>query len=474
MSLVKDIEDKGATLAWAPVSAAGSMVAIGTKDGGGAGFDDYGGELELHKFDFAGGEPALEKTLVGTAKTAGRFRTLAWSAMATKTEEHPLGLLAGGMADGVVNIWDPAKLTAGHPQPQVSTVRRHNGPVGGLQFNPHPDSSHLLASGGADNEVYIMSLERPETPNVFVPAPPPNTAKHTAEVTALAWNSQVAHIVATASGNGSCIVWDLRQKRPWCELRDAARACVADVAWNPLEGLNLVTAMGDDQNPVIRMWDLRSSTTMPLATLSGHSQGVLSVSWCPNDPALLMSCGRDNRCVFSAPPRKPGKQRPPPPHDMRRAGSSRVAQAGKKRPPRSHPTLPPPSLQHHPLGPVLVRGRVRASDRRRGAAGGAVVRRRRQHGRAAVPGGVVADDSGRVGHVLVRPQGAGVVHGRSRREAHQVRCQVARPAVAAAAGRRQLRVRRPAPGLRGLVRPAQEDPAGGEDVRGRGRCCYYC
>jgi hypothetical protein len=27
-----------------------------------------------------------------------------------------------------------------------------------------------------------MSLDRPDTPNVFIPAPAPNTAKHTAEV----------------------------------------------------------------------------------------------------------------------------------------------------------------------------------------------------------------------------------------------------------------------------------------------------
>ena len=57
------------------------------------------------------------------------------------------------------------------------------------------------------------------------------------------------------------------------------------------------TASGDDANPVIRLWDLRSSTTMPLGTLRGHSQGLLSVSWCPDDPSLLASCGRDNRTL---------------------------------------------------------------------------------------------------------------------------------------------------------------------------------
>ena len=92
---------------------------------------------------------------------------------------------------------------------------QHQGPINGLHFNPHKESSHLLASGGSDCEVYVTSIERPEQPNVFVPAPPPNNAKHSAEITKVAWNTQVAHILASASQNGSCFIWDLRQKRAW-------------------------------------------------------------------------------------------------------------------------------------------------------------------------------------------------------------------------------------------------------------------
>lgn len=66
----------------------------------------------------------------------------------------------------------------------------------------------------------------------------------------VAWNTQVAHILATCSANGSTIIWDLRQKKPWCELRDAQRCAVTDIAWNPDEGQNIVTASGNDDNPV--------------------------------------------------------------------------------------------------------------------------------------------------------------------------------------------------------------------------------
>ena len=69
-------------------------------------------------------------------------------------------------------------------------------------------------------------------------------------------------------------------------------------AWNPLEGFHLATASGDDGNPVVRLWDLRSSTTMPLGTLRGHTQGILSIDWCPDDTALLASCARDNKTLL--------------------------------------------------------------------------------------------------------------------------------------------------------------------------------
>jgi protein transport protein SEC31 len=66
----------------------------------------------------------------------------------------------------------------------------------------------------------------------------------------VAWNTQVPHILASCSANGSTIIWDLRQKKPWCELRDAQRGSVTDIAWNPDEGQNIVTASGNDDNPV--------------------------------------------------------------------------------------------------------------------------------------------------------------------------------------------------------------------------------
>ena len=152
---VKEI-DKSATLAWGPVADAsgGALLALGSK-GESVGFDDSGTELEIHKVDFTSPGGGANKPL-GMVKTPGTFVSIAWSAMHSKAAEFPLGIVAGGMADGTVNLWDASKLVASHPQPHVAAIARHAGAVNGLQFNPHRESSHLLASGGADNEVHSM------------------------------------------------------------------------------------------------------------------------------------------------------------------------------------------------------------------------------------------------------------------------------------------------------------------------------
>lgn len=220
--------------------------------------------------------------------------------MALQSTEYNYGLIAGGMIDGTINLWNPSFLCSPDSTEDslIGSVAQHQGAIHGLQFNPHRESSHLLGTGGADGEVYVMALDRPDTPNVFVPAPPPSQSKHIADITRVAWNTQVAHILASSAQNGQCIVWDLRQKKAWCELRDPTGGAISDIAWNPDQGLHFVTAGGDDKNPVIKLWDLRSSTSLPLATLQGHTEGVLSVSWCPTDTSLLLSCGKDNRTLL--------------------------------------------------------------------------------------------------------------------------------------------------------------------------------
>lgn len=55
-----------------------------------------------------------------------------------------------------------------------------------------------------------------------------------------------------------------------------------------------MTASRNNQNPILSLWDLRNVHT-PEKVLSGHSQGILDISWCKQDPDRLISSDFDGR-----------------------------------------------------------------------------------------------------------------------------------------------------------------------------------
>ncbi|CAJ1954327.1 unnamed protein product [Cylindrotheca closterium] len=288
MTKITEIEGKSAVAAWSPIQSCSDVIAIGTKDSGGIGFEDNGSALDLYDLDLSNGD---EPRLLGSVKTEARFSSVCWSPE-TLGGKYPMGLLTGGMENGVIHVWNP-KAIMKNQQSLIRTIKGHaTGPVKALQFNPLNLSQ--LATGGSDGKVLIVNLDKED--EVFMPC---ESTQQNAQITAVAWNTQVSHIVASAAADGTVSVWDLKSKKSWCNLRcESAGKAVADLAWNPSEGLHLLTASADDNNPVIKLWDLRSSTSMPLTTLTGHSQGILSMAWCPHDEHLLLSCGKDNRTIL--------------------------------------------------------------------------------------------------------------------------------------------------------------------------------
>lgn len=123
------------------------------------------------------------------------------------------------------------------------------------------------------SQIYIWDLTTPNKP--FSPGAKSRSIE---DVTALAWNSHVVHVLATASNSGYTVVWDLKSKREVTALSYAGAAPtgvgagfgqagwgapggkrgVSAVQWHPDNPTKLATASDDDQNPVIMLWDLRN------------------------------------------------------------------------------------------------------------------------------------------------------------------------------------------------------------------------
>ncbi|PKY23363.1 WD40 repeat-like protein [Rhizophagus irregularis] len=296
-----------ATFAWSPGQHL-PIIATGTVAGAlDASFSNTT-ELELFNLNLKS-DSGVELQSAGVVNSNARFDRLVWGIANDKT----YGIVAGGLENGEISLYDPAIILEGGDSEKALILRNnaHSGNVRGLQFNPF--QINLLASAATNAEIFIWDLTKPDKPYT-----PGARSPKLENITHLAWNNQVQHILATSSNTGSTVIWDLRSKKHVMDLSfvgstvtggysmgnmnmapgmsTGVRRGTTAVAWSPDNATQIITASEDDINPVIVMWDVRNAHA-PEKILTGHQKGILSLSWCQRDADLLLSCGKDNRVL---------------------------------------------------------------------------------------------------------------------------------------------------------------------------------
>ncbi|CAJ2668669.1 unnamed protein product [Trifolium pratense] len=127
--------------------------------------------------------------------------------------------------------------------------------VCGLEFNTI--EPNLLASGAEDGEICIWDLANPSEPTHFPPLKGSGSASH-GEVSFLSWNSEVQHILAYTSYNGTtseeAIKFNLYIL--FSLLYYSVRRRCSALQWNPNVATQLVVASDEDGSPSIRLWDM--------------------------------------------------------------------------------------------------------------------------------------------------------------------------------------------------------------------------
>ncbi|KAJ5460482.1 Protein transport protein sec31 [Penicillium daleae] len=273
-----------ATFAWSP-GAASPLIATGTRAG--AVDVDFSNKTCLELWDLSLDRQDVSEELRPVAKidTDSGFNDLAWA----EFDDTKRGVIAGGLENGSLDLWNADKLLAGSSDALISRTTKHSGAIKALQFNPK--HSNLLATGGAKGELFISDLDNVENPFRLGTA-----AARTDDIECLDWNKKVAHILVTGSSAGFVTVWDVKTKKESLTLNNMGRKAVSAVAWDPAKPTKLITATPLESDPLIYVWDLRNSHA-PERTLKGHESGVLSLSWCDQDPDLMLSSGKDNRNI---------------------------------------------------------------------------------------------------------------------------------------------------------------------------------
>lgn len=65
--------------------------------------------LEIFNLDFQSNDPDLP--VIGDCPSSERFNRLSWSkAASAAADDYSLGLVAGGLVDGSISVWNPLKL----------------------------------------------------------------------------------------------------------------------------------------------------------------------------------------------------------------------------------------------------------------------------------------------------------------------------------------------------------------------------
>ncbi|XP_037548482.1 protein transport protein Sec31A [Nematolebias whitei] len=245
--------------------------------------------LEFFELDLS--EPSLDMKLCGSFSSAHRYHKLVWGPSSLDTQGHPSSVLITGGENGNVILYDPARIMAGESDDViVAESDRHTGPVRALDVNPF--QTNLFASGGSESEIYIWDMN-----NFASPMTPGPKTQPQEDISYVAWNRQVQHILASSSPSGRTSVWDLRKNDLIIKVSDHSnRMHCSGLAWNPEVATQLILASEDDRLPVIQMWDLRFATS-PLKILEHHTRGVLAIAWSLADSDLLLSCGKDSRIL---------------------------------------------------------------------------------------------------------------------------------------------------------------------------------
>ncbi|XP_064163255.1 protein transport protein Sec31A isoform X15 [Anguilla rostrata] len=280
--------NRTAIQAWSPAQQHPVYLAAGTSAQQLDATFSTSASLEIFELDLA--EPTLSMKSCGTFSSSHRYHKLVWGPHGMDSQGHPSGVLIAGGENGSLILYDPAKIIAGDSDVIISQNDKHTGPVRALDVNPF--QTNLVASGGNESEIYIWDLN-----NISSPMTPGPKTQPLEDISCVAWNRQVQHILASASPSGRASVWDLRKNDLIIKVSDHSnRMHCSGLAWNPEVATQLVLASEDDRMPVIQMWDLRFATS-PLKVLENHTRGILAIAWSLADPELLLSCGKDNRIL---------------------------------------------------------------------------------------------------------------------------------------------------------------------------------
>jgi len=238
------------------------------------------------------GEPRTISSL-GNCASRLPLSTLSWGQQTNPTSSCPLGLIAGGMEDGTVTLWNPYKLITSTSRLSKQALlgeygKYHQHKITAMQFNPTVAQHTFLATADEAQKLFVWDLTNPSRPLAQQPPGGPASGSNSGYpqyATCVAWNHNVSYILAVSSFLGQTRIYDLRHKKVALTFESKQRGMdkAGAVSWSPLKARQLAVcyASGDAE-----VWDLKQPKSPKLRL---PTQNVLDLSWSTLDKNLLLT-----------------------------------------------------------------------------------------------------------------------------------------------------------------------------------------
>eukprot|EP00933_Yihiella_yeosuensis_P031808 TRINITY_DN25426_c0_g1_i1.p1 TRINITY_DN25426_c0_g1~~TRINITY_DN25426_c0_g1_i1.p1 ORF type:complete len:473 (-),score=129.37 TRINITY_DN25426_c0_g1_i1:96-1514(-) len=176
----------------------------------------------------------------------------------------------------------------------IFTCDAHKDEGFALDFSPHETGKFL--SGSNTGQTFLWE---PVAGGWSVGSDNP-FGGHTSSVEDVQWKktgTSAQHLFASCSSDGSCRVWDVREKNRKKSAVNVPEAHggvdVNVLSWSPIVGELLVTGADDGG---FKIWDTRNVGAGPMANFKWHRKPITSVDWHPTDETALAVASEDD-CV---------------------------------------------------------------------------------------------------------------------------------------------------------------------------------
>ncbi|KZV19562.1 hypothetical protein F511_13448 [Dorcoceras hygrometricum] len=205
--------NRSASAAFAPD---GKYMAAGTMAGAVDLQFSSSANLDIFELDFVSDDRQL--ILAGSAPSSERFNRISWAKGPGNSEDYSLGIIAGGLVDGSIGLWNPKALIC-----FSDSIRRR---CSVMQWNPDLATQLIVAS----DEDSSPTLRLWDMRNIMTPVK--EFAGHTKGVIAMSWCPIDSSYLLTCAKDNRTICWDTVSGEIVAEL-PAGTNWNFDVHWYP-------------------------------------------------------------------------------------------------------------------------------------------------------------------------------------------------------------------------------------------------